>query len=67
VELVPENDEIISIQEKLFQPFVTTKLKGEGSGLGLYFCKQIGDRHRGKKEIDSEAGRTKVTVHLPLK
>jgi signal transduction histidine kinase len=56
-----------SIQEKLFQPFVTTKLEGEGSGLGLYFCKQIVDRHRGKIEIETEIGRTIVKVHLPLK
>lgn len=55
------------VKDKLFQPFVTTKLAGEGSGLGLYFCKQIIDRHRGKIEIESEAGKTKVLIYLPLK
>jgi PAS domain S-box-containing protein len=34
------------VEEKLFQPFFTTKPIGEGTGLGLSICKGILDQHK---------------------
>jgi signal transduction histidine kinase len=42
------------IREKIFQPFFTTKKKG--NGLGLAICKQIIDEHEGAIEVDSIPG-----------
>ncbi len=42
------------IREKIFQPFFTTKKKG--NGLGLAICKQIIDEHEGAIELDSSPG-----------
>ena len=51
---------------RLFEPFVTTKEDGKGTGLGLAICRSIIDRHRGKIEVKSEAGRgTTFTITLP--
>ncbi len=56
---------------KLFQPFVHIQTPdspgSEGSGLGLAFCRQVIERHRGA--IRAEAGQqggTIVTFQLPL-
>ncbi len=54
------------IQEKIFQPFFTTKLPGEGSGLGLDIVKKIVEKHRGTIEFESVPGQTTFTVSLPL-
>lgn len=53
------------IQDKIFQPFFTTKKQGEGSGLGLDICRKIVEKHKGKIWVDSEPGRTTFLVWLP--
>lgn len=54
------------IQEKIFQPFFTTKKQGEGSGLGLDICRKIVEKHKGKIWVDSEPGRTTFLVWIPV-
>jgi signal transduction histidine kinase len=53
------------IQEKVFEPFFTTKKSGEGAGLGLHISKQIITQHNGSISINSNFGKTIVTVRLP--
>ena len=51
---------------KIFDPLFTTRAKG--IGLGLAVCKTIIDRHEGKIEVKSQAGKgTTFTISLPLK
>jgi two-component system, sensor histidine kinase and response regulator len=49
------------ISTRLFTRFGRLKQKGtegvKGSGLGLYICKQIVDKHRGTIEVSSEVGK----------
>ena len=55
------------IQEKIFEPFYTTKAEGQGTGLGLPIVKDIIEKHKGRIRIESEQGKgTKVTISLPL-
>lgn len=54
------------IVPRLFEPFTTTKEEGKGVGLGLAISRAIVDRHGGKIEVQSEAGKgTKFTITLP--
>jgi len=56
-----------ALLSKVFEPFVTTKVSGEGTGLGLPITKTIIEQHQGRIELASEEGRgTTVTVILPL-
>lgn len=54
-------------QEKIFNPFFTTKPVGEGTGLGLSIAyKIISDGHNGKITVDSKVGKgTSFTISLP--
>lgn len=58
-------------EEKIFQPFFTTKNIGEGIGLGLSVCYGIIMEHEGKIFVDKyredgeEEYTTKLTVVLP--
>jgi signal transduction histidine kinase len=51
---------------RIFEPFFTTKGKGEGTGLGLSICARIVEKHGGKMRVESEPGRTRFTVRLPV-
>jgi signal transduction histidine kinase len=51
---------------RVFDPFVTTKPPGEGTGLGLNISHQIvTDVHGGQLTVQSRPGRTVFTVRLP--
>ncbi len=50
-----------------FDPFFTTKEPGAGTGLGLWICHQVVQRHKGMIRIDSRLGEgTAVTIELPI-
>jgi signal transduction histidine kinase len=52
---------------QIFDPFVTTKAPGEGTGLGLNISHNIiTQKHSGEITVSSEPGRTTFTVRLPL-
>jgi len=55
------------ILPQIFEPFLTTKEASHGVGLGLAISHSIIERHHGRIEVQSEAGRgTRFTVTLPL-
>jgi CheY-like chemotaxis protein len=50
----------------LFEPFFSTKPRGQGTGLGLAIVAGIVQAHDGRVEVDSEVGKgTTFTVTLP--
>ena len=52
---------------RIAEPFFSTKIQGEGLGLGLAICKAILAEFGGALQIDSVPGQgTSVTVTLPL-
>ena len=59
----------MSVEEasKIFDPFYTSKEKGQGTGLGLAMVFNIITQHNGKITVDSIPGvGTSVNVYLPL-
>jgi signal transduction histidine kinase len=68
VEIVDDGEGIPKeVQARMFEPFFTTKSIGKGTGLGLIISNRIvGDRHGGEIEFESEPGRTRFTVRLPV-
>jgi PAS domain S-box-containing protein len=51
------------MQEQIFAPFFTTKKEGEGTGLGLYICRNIVAEHEGRLLLHSD-GRTGTTFRI---
>ncbi len=55
------------LRERIFEPFMTTKKPGEGTGLGLSLITDILTRHGGSIRLDTEEGVfTEMRVILPL-
>ncbi len=57
----------LASQERIFEPFYTTKKAGEGSGLGLDIAKKIVEKHNGKIWFESKEGKgTTFFVEVPI-
>jgi len=55
------------IKRRIFDPFYTTKAIGEGTGLGLWICMSLIQKHNGKLEVESQEGiGTTFTITLPI-
>ena len=57
----------VDIQSRVFDAFFTTKPPGKGTGLGLNTSYHIVEKHAGSIRIDSEPGRTRFTIELPIR
>jgi signal transduction histidine kinase len=54
-----------AIQNRLFEPFFSTKKVGIGTGLGLSISKNIIEAHAGKLYYDEREPITTFVVELP--
>jgi two-component system NtrC family sensor kinase len=55
------------LQDRIYEPFFTTKLVGKGTGQGLALARATIERHAGTLECSSSSGHgTRFTIRLPL-
>jgi len=52
-------------QDKLFQPFFTTKEIGRGTGLGLSLSSAIAKHHGGSLTLDNDSSNTRFVLEIP--
>ncbi|MDH5673420.1 MAG: ATP-binding protein [Myxococcales bacterium] len=56
------------LRSTLFEPFVTTKAAGSGTGLGLSLSRQIAEAHGGSLQLDPEAPKgARFVLRLPAR
>lgn len=56
----------VEIQDRVFDPFFTTRPEGEGTGLGLDIAFRVIRKHQGDIRFESVPGHTRFQVRLPL-
>ena len=56
----------VEIRERLFDPFVTTKPVGKGTGLGLDIVRRLVIHNDGEIDFETVPGRTEFRVSLPV-
>lgn len=57
----------VEIRERIFDPFFTTKKEGEGTGLGLSFCKSMIEKMGGQITFQSQEKKgTTFKLKIPL-
>jgi signal transduction histidine kinase len=54
------------IREHLFEPFVTSKPVGKGTGLGLDIVRRLASHNDAEIDVETAPGRTEFRVSLPL-
>ena len=54
------------VRDRIFEPFVTTKPVGKGTGLGLDIVRRLVSHNDAEIEVDSVPGRTEFRVTLPV-
>lgn len=55
------------VQERIFEPYFTTKEEGKGTGLGMVITKKIVEEHHGAVDVQSRPGEgTLVKLRFPL-
>lgn len=54
------------VQQRIWEPFYTTKPAGKGTGLGLDVVRKIVDQHRATIALESEPGRTQFRLVFPV-
>lgn len=56
-----------AVGRRIFEPFFTTKQPGEGTGLGLAVSYSIVQKHGGRIDVRSQAGKgTVFTIDIPI-
>jgi C4-dicarboxylate-specific signal transduction histidine kinase len=54
------------LEEKVFEPYITSKPPTEGNGLGLFFCKMVVENQMGGKiSLNNHQAGVRVTISLP--
>ncbi|WP_338634844.1 PAS domain-containing sensor histidine kinase [Spirobacillus cienkowskii] len=66
--LIINNGSVVKpeIQDKIFEPFITSLPSGHGTGLGLSIAKDIIENHNGTISFTSDADWTTFSITLPL-
>lgn len=55
----------LAVQQRLMEPFFSTKRPGLGTGLGLAISKGIVEAHGGTLSLDTEANNTRFVIRIP--
>ncbi len=53
------------LQDRLWEPFFTSKEVGKGTGLGLSISRRLIEKHDGRLYIDTKSAHTRFVIELP--